>query len=166
MALSESFDIEEMHPIDLVESIALLHDWDFDRVDDDQITMAVEGRWRTYAVTLAWSGYDEVLRLVCTYELDPPEERAGAMFEALNGINDKCWTGAFTWWREKKMMVFRYGLILSGAGYAGPEQVNAAIEAAVETCEQYYPTLQLVSWTDRSPAEALKAAIGGTFGHA
>ena len=53
---------EDIHPIDIVETLAERHDWDFDRVTDDQIAMAIEGVWRTYSLTLAWSAHDETLR--------------------------------------------------------------------------------------------------------
>ena len=55
MALSEHIFQDDIHPIDIVEHIAEHHDWDFDRIGDDQIAMAVEGQWRTYSITLAWS---------------------------------------------------------------------------------------------------------------
>ena len=51
MALNE-FDIsEDIHPIDIVETLAEQYKWDFDRVADDQIAMAVEGQWRSYSIT-------------------------------------------------------------------------------------------------------------------
>ena len=63
MSLSEQFSTEDLHPIDIVETLAEHHEWDFDRVADDQIAMAVEGQWRMYSITLAWSPQDETLRL-------------------------------------------------------------------------------------------------------
>ena len=50
----------------------------FDRLADDQIAMVVEGQWRSYSLTLAWSARDEVLRLVCTFDMDPPAARMPA----------------------------------------------------------------------------------------
>ena len=45
MSLSEQyFSTDEIHPIDIVEHLAEHHEWDFDRVADDQIAMAVEGQ--------------------------------------------------------------------------------------------------------------------------
>lgn len=80
MAMSEAYlDSDDLHPIDIVEHIAEHYDWEFDRIADDQIAMAVQGQWKTYSVTLAWSNYDETLKLVCTYEMDPPEERMGEL---------------------------------------------------------------------------------------
>lgn len=78
MAMSETYmDSEDLHPIDIVEHIAEYYEWDFDRIADDQIAMAVQGQWKTYSITLAWSAYEETLKLVCTYEMDPPEDRMG-----------------------------------------------------------------------------------------
>lgn len=167
MALSEQYlDHEEIHPIDLVEHIAEHHSWEFDRIHDDQIAMAVEGQWRTYSITLAWSGYDETLRLICTFEMEPPKHRLPALYEALNVINDQCWAGAFTWWGEQQMMVYRYGLVLAGDQAPTPDQIDTMINAAVMSCERYYPALQLVTWAERSAEEAVQVAIAEAYGRA
>ena len=166
MALTEHFYEEEIHPIDIVEHIAEHHEWDFDRIADDQIAMSVEGQWRTYSITLAWSGFDETLRLICTFEMQPPKEKQGALFEVLNSINDQCWAGAFTFWQDHSLMVYRYGLVLSGGQVASPEQIDTLISSAVSSAERYYPALQLVVYGDQSPKQALKVAIAEAYGRA
>lgn len=167
MALSESFlDAGEIHPIDLVEHIAEHHCWEFDRIADDQIAMQVEGQWRNYSITLAWSAYDQTLRLICTFEMEPPAERMGELYEALNHANDHCWAGNFNWWGEQQLMVFRYGLILAGDQVASPEQIDTMIGAAVMSCERFYPAFQLVTWANHSPADAMQVAIAEAYGTA
>lgn len=167
MSLSETYlDTEELHPIDIVETLAEHHEWDFDRVTDDQIAMAVEGQWRTYSITLAWSGYDETLRLICTFEMDPPEEKLPALYETLNRTNDRVWTGAFTYWREQRLMVWRYGLCLAGGQIAGPEQIDRLITEAVTSAERFYPAFQLACWGDETPERAMDVAIAEAYGRA
>ena len=166
MALTEHFYEEEIHPIDIVEHIAEHHEWDFDRIADDQIAMTVEGQWRTYSITLAWSGFDETLRLICTFEMQPPKEKQGALFEVLNSINDQCWAGAFTFWQDHSLMVYRYGLVLSGGQIASPEQIDTMISSAVGSAERYYPALQLVVYGDQTPKQALQVAIAEAYGRA
>ena len=166
MALTEHFYEEEVHPIDIVEHIAEHHEWDFDRIADDQIAMAVEGQWRTYSITLAWSGFDETLRMICTFEMQPPKEKLGALFEVLNSINDQCWAGAFTFWQDHNLMVYRYGLVLSGGQIASPEQIDTLISSAVGSAERYYPALQLVVYGDQTPKQALQVAIAEAYGRA
>ena len=49
MVLAERFiPSDDIHPIDIVETVATHHAWDFDRLADDQIAMTVEGL-RAYA---------------------------------------------------------------------------------------------------------------------
>ncbi|EEE39229.1 hypothetical protein RKLH11_3076 [Rhodobacteraceae bacterium KLH11] len=166
MALSEQFLEEDLHPIDIVEHLAEHHDWDFDRIGDDQIAMAVEGQWRTYSITLAWSNYDETLRMVCSFEMEPPAERETVLYELLNKMNDQCWAGAFTYWANQKLMVYRYGLVLTGGQTASPDQIDTMINAAVLSAERYYPAIQLVTWGNRTPEDAMQVAIAEAYGRA
>ena len=166
MALSEQYLDDEIHPIDIVENLAAFNDWDFDRISDEQIAMAVEGQWRTYSITLAWSAYDETLRLICSFEMDPPAEKLPVLYHLLNDMNDQCWAGAFTYWSEQKTMIYRYGLVLTGGQEASAEQIDTMIGAAVLSAERYYPAVQLVLWGNQTPKQALEVAIAEAYGHA
>jgi len=167
MSLSEQyFEVDDLHPIDIVETLAAHHEWDFDRVADDQIAMAVEEQWRTYSVTLAWAAQDETLRMICTFDMEPPEDKLPALYEVLNLTNDKCWAGAFSYWHEHRLMVYRYGLVLAGDQMASPEQIACMVETAVVAAERYYPAFQLAVWSDKAPAEAMQVAIAQSYGRA
>lgn len=165
MSLSEHFSTEG-HPIDIVETLAETHDWEFDRMCEDQIAMAVEGTWRTYSITLAWSGFDETLRMIASFDMDPPEERLPELYELINLINDRCWAGCFTHWGEQSMMVYRYGLVLAGGQTAGAAQIDTLIANAVAAAERYYPAFQLVGWGNAAPTDAVQVAIAEAYGRA
>ena len=167
MSVSEEFHLsDDLHPIDIVEDIAAHRDWEFDRVTDDQIAMSVEGQWRTYSLTLAWSAHDETLRLLCTFEMEPPDGREAALYDVLNRCNDMVCNGAFTWWAEQKLMVWRYGLCLAGGQSASLEQIDRLIGGAVMAAERFYPAFQLVAWAGHTPADAMKVAIAEAYGRA
>ena len=159
-------DTGDLHPIDLVETVAERHDWAFDRIDDDQIAMVVEGRWRSYSVTLAWSAIDETLRLICCFELDPPEESRPRLWELLNMVNDECWAGNFTYWTSQKLMVYRYGLVLAGGARAETAQINHMVAESILAGERFYPAFQLACWGGRSAKDAMQVAIAEAYGHA
>ncbi len=156
----------DLHPIDLVETVAETHDWAFERTGDDRISMGVEGQWRSYAVTLAWSDVDETLRLACCFEMEPPEESLPRLYEVLNLANDDCWAGAFSYAARDRMMVWRYGLVLAGGACAEVAQIDHMVAEAIMTGERYYPAFQLVCWGGRAPADAIQIAIAEAYGHA
>lgn len=166
MAVSDMFHANDIHPIDIVENLAESNQWDFDRIAEDQIAMAVEGQWRTYSITLAWSGSDETLRMICSFEMEPPEDQQRQLYELLNLVNDQCWAGSFTYWNEQRLMVYRYGLVLTGGQIANAEQIDTLIGNAVSSSERYYPALQLVAYGNDSPKDALKIAIAEAYGRA
>lgn len=165
-AVEHSFHSDELHPIDLVESLAEFRDWEFDRVADDQIAMAVEGQWRTYSVSLAWSEPDETLRLICSFEMAPPEDRIDELTRAVMGANERIWTGGFCMWPGDKVMVYRYALSLAGGAQATAGQVEAMLRAAVGACERFYPAFQLVAWGGEAADPALEMAISEAYGRA
>ena len=157
---------EEIHPIDIAETVAAHHAWEFDRLADDQIAMTVEGQWRSYSLTLAWSSREEVLRLICTFDMDPPAARLPALYEVLNLANDACWDGGFTFWAPQRLMVWRYGLVLAGEAMAGPEQIDQMIRSALDGCERFYPAFQLACWGDTAPKAAIEVAMAEAYGRA
>lgn len=165
-ATEHDFTSIDIHPIDMVENLACESQWDFDRVGEDQIAMAIEGAWRIYSLNLAWSDHDDMLRLVCSFELTPPEGRMDEMLALINLTNDKIWCGGFALWPDHKMMAFRYGLTLAGGATATTEQIETMVLTAVGFSEKFYPAFQLVGWSNHSPEQALRMAIDEAYGTA
>ncbi|MDO5646890.1 YbjN domain-containing protein, partial [Paracoccus sp. (in: a-proteobacteria)] len=119
-----------------------------------------------YSVTLAWSAREQVLRLICTFDMDPPAARLPLIYETINLANDQVWDGGFTFWAEQRLMVWRYGLVLAGDVYASSDQIDRMIGNALMGCERFYPSFQLVGWGNTDPAPALDIALGRTYGRA
>lgn len=165
-SIEQDYQSEDIHPIDIVETLAEHHEWAFDRVGDDQIAMAIEGIWRTYSLTLAWSPIDETLRLVCAFDMEPPKARLPHLYETMELANNKCWSGAFTLWSSQKMMVYRYGLNLSGGALASTAQISDMLERAVNMSERFLPAFQLVCWGDENPVAAMNVAMTEAYGRA
>ncbi|RED11858.1 YbjN domain-containing protein [Pontivivens insulae] len=164
--LEQYLTAEDADPIDIVETLASHNAWDFDRVAENQIAMGIEGTWQTYSLSLAWSPYDETLRLVCTFDIEVAADARAALLEAIDGANDCIWSGSFTTWPEQKMIVFRYGLNLAGGASASGAQIDEMIASAVEACERFYPAFQLAVHGDGTPQEALGIAMTEAYGRA
>ena len=165
-AVEHNFNDIDFHPIDMVETLAEQSAWDFDRLAEDRIAMAVEGAWRTYSLSLALSRRSDMLRLICSFEINPPDERMSEFLKLINLANDRIWTGSFTWWEEKGLLVFRYGLTLAGGAVVTAEQVEEMVLNAVSLSERFYPAFQLVGWSGESAEAAAEIAIEESFGTA
>ena len=42
------------NPVDMVEHIATIHDWAFERSAPDELTLTVSGTWCDYHISLTW----------------------------------------------------------------------------------------------------------------
>lgn len=164
--LEHLLSAEDADPIDIVETLAAHKSWEFDRITENQIAMEIEGTWHIYSLSLAWSAYDETLRLVCTFDLDIPSNRRAQILELIDGANDRIWLGNFTTWAEQGLIVFRYGLNLVGGAVATGTQINDMIATAVEACEQYYPAFQLCLEDGATAQQALGIAMSQAYGRA
>ena len=61
------------HPVDVVERLAALQEWAFDRHDDDEIAILVSGAWAHYEVAITWIPDVESLHFSCAFDLKTPD---------------------------------------------------------------------------------------------
>ena len=62
--------------------------------------------------------------------------------------------------------LYRHGLMLGDEGLLSPSQAQMAVEAAIIECDRFYPVFQFILWGDKTPAEALAAAMVDAAGEA
>jgi hypothetical protein len=164
--IERDFNTEDLHPIDIVETLAEERSWDFDRIAEDQIAMAIEGSVAHLFghPRLVARGRDAAPRLRLRDRA--PRPPAGAVYKAMALANDKCWSGAFVLWPDQKLMVYRYSLNCTGGAMAGQAQITDMVRAAVAACERFYPAFQLVAWGGEKPEIALGIAMTEAYGRA
>ncbi len=56
--------------------------------------------------------------------------------------------------------------MLGDDGLLSLSQAQAAIEAAVDECDRFYPAFQFILWGDKTPSEALASAMVDAAGEA
>jgi hypothetical protein len=154
------------HPVDVVERLAALNEWAFDRQDEDEIAILVEGKWSRYEVSITWVPDVESLHFSCAFELKTPERKKGEVGDLIRLINAQMWLGHFDLWPQDRIVMFRHAHCLTGGASASEGQARALVDAAVKACETYYQSFQFVLWAGRSPREALDFAMFATVGNA
>ncbi|MBM3528300.1 MAG: hypothetical protein FJX62_09415 [Alphaproteobacteria bacterium] len=166
MSLTQLSEHPRTNPLDVVERVASLNDWSFERAGDDEITMIVAGRWSDYQISFTWMHNIEALHLACAFDLKVPERRRPEVQQLISSINEQLWIGHFDLWLKDGMVMFRHALVLAGGVEASSPQCQALLSTALETCEGYYPAFQFVVWAGKPSREALDAAMFETSGEA
>src|SRR4029078_5112709 len=131
-ALSEP---SRKNPLDVVERIAAINDWSFERAGDDEITMLVGGKWSDYQVSFTWMHDIEALHLACAFDLKVPERRRGDVQALISMINARIWCGHFVLCTTEGIVMFRHALTLAGGTEASGQQCQSLLGTALDTCE-------------------------------
>ena len=159
-------DEPRINPLDVVERLAAVNDWSFERASDDEITILVTGKWTDYQVSYTWMGDIEALHLACAFDLKVPERRRTEAQALITLINQQLWVGHFDLWIKEGMVMYRHALVLAGGVAASGRQCEALLSTALDACERYFTAFQFVVWAGKDAKEALAAAMFDTSGEA
>ena len=139
-----------INPLDVVERIASVNDWSFERAGDDEITILIAGRWSDYQLSFTWMNDIEALHLACAFDLKVPERRRNEVQQLISLINEQLWVGHFDLWIKDGMVMFRHALVLAGgAGAVERSSASRCSSTALEACEGYFPAFQFVVWAGK-----------------
>lgn len=162
-------DIEyerQANPVDMIEQIAALHDWVFERSGDDEITISVSGVWSDYHISFSWMEEYEALHLASAFDLKVPETRMIELIRLLAKINEQLWIGHFDLWSHEGMVMYRQALLLAGGVEATPQQIEIMLSNSIEMCDRYFQAFQFVVWAGKTASDALELVLFETVGEA
>ena len=154
------------NPVDIIERLAALHNWTFDRDEEDEISIAVAGGWADYNIAFTWLQDMEALHVACAFDLKVPAARRGEVLSLVALINEQLWIGHFDIWPSDGVIMFRHALLLAGGAELNGRQCESVLTSAVLACERYYQAFQFVVWAGKSGREALDTAMIETRGEA
>lgn len=157
---------DDAAPVDMLASLFAARGWPYEFVGPDEISVEVQGSWANYQLRGIWRPEDHVLQLLCLPDIRVTDDKRAAMFEVLALINEQLWLGHFDVWSNGSVLLYRHGLMLGDEGLLSPAQAQVAVESAIEECDRFYPAFQFILWGDKTPAEALAAALVDAAGEA
>ena len=166
MSLMIVEDVRAEHPVDVVEQIASTHAWSFDREDEDEISISVEGKAADYQVAFTWLSDMEALHVGCAFDIKVPDRRRAEIQALVSLINEQLWVGHFDLWNKESVVMFRHALLMAGGADPDGRQCEAILKMAVTACDRYFQAFQFVLWAGKSAREALDGAMFETQGEA
>ncbi len=166
MSLIEIDFERSSNPVDVIEHVAALEDWIFERSGADEITVSIKGRWCDYHVSFSWMEDVEALHLACAFDLKVTEPRRAEVMRLLALVNEQMWLGHFDLWSGEGVVMYRHAMLLAGGADPSARQVEAMLKGAIDACDRHYQAFQFVVWAGKSAQEALESALFETAGEA
>ena len=156
-------------PIDMLEQYYSALGWAYERSGEDEIVSSFQGSWTQYELRAIWRAEDQVLQFLALPDVRVAAEKRAATYETIGLINEQLWLGHFELWSASGLVLFRHAALLESGEDSGTlslQQAETLVEAAIEECERFYPVFQFVLWADKTPQEAIAAALIETQGEA
>ena len=166
MALQAAEAARALHPVDLIERVANVNDWAFERTGEDEISVSVAGSWADYHVSFSWMEDFEALHLACAFDLKVPELRVLEIMRLLSLINEQMLFGHFDLWEQERAIMFRQSLLLAGGAEPTSRQVEVLLSSALDACECYLQAFRFVAASPVCAKDALAGVLFETVGNA
>ena len=154
------------HPLDVVERLAAIREWIFDRAETDEMSVSVNGRWADYHIAFSWIEDVEAMHVACAFDLKVRDRRRPEVLQLVSSVNEQLWVGHFDLWSSENVVMFRHSLLLTGGAEPTDGQCEMLLKTAVEACERYFQAFQFVIWAGKSAKDALSTALFETQGEA
>ncbi|MBA4783611.1 MAG: YbjN domain-containing protein [Rhizobiales bacterium] len=167
MSLADLY-YEDRHsnPVDVIETVAALNDWLFEREGDDEITISISGGFAEYHVSFSWMNNLESLHLACAFDLKVKQGRMDEVVRLLALVNEQMMCGHFDLWSKEGIVIYRQSLMLTGGVEPTTRQVEGMFHTALDACERYFQAFQFVVWAGRDAKDALACVLFETEGEA
>lgn len=166
MSLLEIEVDRDINPVDMIEQVASVNDWEFERAGDHEINITVAGMWADYSISFSWMEDFEALHLACAFDLKVSAQRAGEVMRLLSLVNEQLLIGHFDLWTREGVIMYRQALLLNGGAEPTGSQLECLFSSAIDACERYFQAFQFVVWAGRPAQEALDSALFETQGTA
>lgn len=166
MSLLEIELERDVNPVDMIEQVASINEWEFERSGDDEINITVSGVWADYTVSLSWMEDFEALHLACAFDLKVPQRRITETMRLLSLVNEQLLIGHFDLWMKEGTVMYRQALLLNGGAEPTGEQLECLLMSAIDACERYFQAFQFVVWAGKPAQEAIDASLFETQGNA
>ncbi len=147
------------NPVPVFERLAVAEHFEYERINENELHLSLVGNWCLHDISLVWNNADERLDLYLLLEGHTPQGRSDEMRRLITLINERLSYGRFDYWSEKRALVYRDQINLSGGAKLVIEQAMSLLSGALEAAERGYPAVQYVIWAGKTPEEALDAAL-------
>ena len=157
---------QDAAPIDMLAALFEARGWDCTVISDEELSAEVQGSWAKYQLRAIWRAADNVLQFLCLPDIRVADDKRSRAYELLSLVNEQMWLGHYDVWSNGDVLLYRHGALLGDDGMLSLDQAQALVETAIDECDRFYPAFQFVLWGDKTPREALDAAMVDVGGEA
>lgn len=158
-------DMDGARLLRAAERHAQARGWPRRWADPATLYATCNGVWSDYRLTVRWSAAAQTVSVDCRFAVAPPNERAREVRRLHSDLSTRLGVGALALDLDEGRALFSQIAQLD-ATPQGLRRLGASIQAAVETCDLFFPAFQLVAWAGSSAEAAMRSTLFASMGRA
>ena len=123
-------------PLDALETVADEMELTVERVDADELHLAIPGMWRDAGFWFTWRPELSTLQMGAPLDLKAPKGRIADAARLVSMANERLWIGHFDLWSDDLSIVFRNSAVLPASGALDRMQAECLIKGAREAIDR------------------------------
>jgi hypothetical protein len=156
---------EYLNPLDSVEEILSAHNWEFNRMNNDELMVQVIGKACEYRLFFIWQEDMSALQFCCQYDLGIHPKNTEAASRMLMRLNESLWMGHFDIPADTKIPSFRQTCLMRGMTDGGSlDYIEDLVDISMALCERYHCFFHLLSIDAPANDQMLSLALMDTTG--
>ncbi len=162
----EAFE-ERANPLDCVEDVLASHNWVFNRMNDDELTVQITGKSCDYRLFFIWQDDLNALQLCVQYDMVVTPQNMKNAADILMQLNENLWMGHFDIPKETSTPTFRQTSLLRGLNREdSSETIEDLVDISLAQCERYQSIFHFLCTTTVANDQTLSLALMDTSGEA
>ena len=99
------------NPLDTFSRLAIAENYDYERVDINEIHISLPGLWCDHDVSITWNLGTEQIQLFLIFEGKTPGGRSDDICRLMSLINERLIAGHFDYWDKNQALVYRNAVL-------------------------------------------------------
>lgn len=157
---------DDVDPLEALENVADTLALSVERVDAEELHVAMPGMWRDAGFWFTWRPELSTLQMGAPLDIKAPKARLAEMARLVSMVNERLWIGHFDLWSDDLSIVFRNAAVLPANGALDTVQAECLIRGAREAIDRFLPAFNYFIWGGKTPEEAMEASLFETAGNA
>ena len=124
------------NPLDVFARLATAENYDYERVDLNEIHLSVPGLWCDHDISVTWNLGTEQIQLFLIFEGKTPGGRSDDICRLMSLINERLAAGHFDYWDKNQALVYRNSVSLRGGATLRTEQAMDMLALALDAAER------------------------------
>lgn len=160
-----AFQLEHnQNPLDELERFFSENEWPCSRTSKFELSANIKGGWTDYYLSFSWNYEVNAIYFLCVMPFAFSKSDINELHRLTSMINNSLGMGHFE--VEKQCVTFRHTIPVRGLKNVPIAMLQDLIDVALNECERFFPSFNLLTAHNYSVEKALSSALSSSIGNA